>query len=148
VLKRVPNNAEALTGAGSCKLGLHLPKEAVDYWERALKNDPSKGILYGRIGKLWELTLNDMDKAIEAYEAYVRIVKPGAGDPVAAKLPVLKQIKAQGGMKAPEEPPKAPDGAAPPPGGAPGMTPPPSTSTDPGATTAPAPAPAATPAGK
>ncbi|NOZ02953.1 MAG: tetratricopeptide repeat protein [Deltaproteobacteria bacterium] len=114
VLKLVPNNVEALIGSGSSLLGMHKPKEAVERWEKAIKLAPNRAVLYARTGKVYETLLNEMDKAIAAYEKYVALANPPANDPIKAKLPVLKQIQAQGGMMAPEpEPePEAEDGAA------------------------------------
>ena len=57
-----------------------------------------------------------MDKAIANYDLYIQKANPGAGDPIVVKLPVLKQMREQGGMKGPDEAPApapAPDAAAP-----------------------------------
>lgn len=103
VLRLVPNNVEALIGSGSALLGLHKPNDAIERYEKALKIDPSKHILLVRLGRLYETTLNDLDKAIAKYEEYIAVAKPPANDPVVVKLPVLKQMKMEGGMKpAPE----------------------------------------------
>jgi len=121
VLRLVPDHPDALIGSGSCLLGLHRPQEAVARWEKALSANPQLASLWARVGKVYELTLQQLDKAIAAYENYVRLANPPANDPIVAKLPVLKQIQAQGGMKLEPEPEKAP-GPADTPGG---ETPPP-----------------------
>lgn len=113
VLRLVPGNLDALIGAGSCLLGLHRPEEAVQRWEAALKASPGMATLWARVGKVYELTLQRLDRAIQAYENYVRLANPPANDPIRAKLPVLKQIQAQGGMKAPEQEPAGEGGDAP-----------------------------------
>ncbi|MBL6974579.1 MAG: tetratricopeptide repeat protein [Deltaproteobacteria bacterium] len=102
VLKLVPNNLEALIGSGSSLLGLSKPAEAVARWEKVIGMDPGRAVLYARIGKVYETLLNDMDKAIAAYDQYVNRANPPDNDPIKAKLPVLKQIQAQGGMKLPD----------------------------------------------
>ncbi len=130
VLKMMPNNLEALIGSGSCLQGLRRPKEAVERWEKALQLDPRRHVLYARIGKVYETLLNEPDKAIASYEQYVRLANAPATDPVAAKLTVLKEMKAMGGMKAPEpEPTPAPAPAPAPVPDAPGATPVPETKT-------------------
>ncbi len=113
VLRLVPGHMDALIGSGSCLLGLHRPEEAVRRWEEALKANPQNAVLWARVGKVYELTLQQLDKAIAAYETYVRLANPPANDPIVAKLPVLKQIQAQGGMKMPEPAPEAPQGGEP-----------------------------------
>ena len=134
VLKFSPNSVEALIGRGSCQEGLHQPKEAIASWEKALKLDPARGaVLYARIGSLYELVLNDMDKAIAAYQEYVRIAKPGKEDKIASKLPVLIQMK-----NAPKVPDPVPEPAPAPKAEAPKATPPAAAPA-----VAPAPAPAA-----
>lgn len=113
VLRLVPDHPDALIGSGSCLLGLHRPEEAVRRWEAALKANPGIATLWARVGKVYELTLQKLDLAIAAYETYIRLANPPANDPIVAKLPVLKQIQAQGGMKMPElepEPQPAPGG--------------------------------------
>lgn len=125
-LKLRPTSVEAMIGSGSCLLGLKRPAEAVARWEQALKTDGSRFILYARIGKAYETLLNDMDKAIAAYDQYVALAKPPANDPIVAKLPVLKQMKEQGGIKMPDEQPKPEekkDGAQPAPAPAPAPAP-------------------------
>ncbi|MBM4394802.1 MAG: tetratricopeptide repeat protein [Deltaproteobacteria bacterium] len=114
VLKLQPDNVEAMIGSGSCLLGLHRPKEAVARWEAAMKVDPDRAVLYSRAGKVYETLLNDMNKAIATYDEYVRIAKPGPGDPIAAKLPVLKQMRDAPKMPEPAPTPdaKAPEGGA------------------------------------
>lgn len=118
VLRIVPDHIDALIGSGSCLLGLHRPKEAVGRWEAAIAAAPAKVLLYARIGKVYETVLNDMDKAIANYDLYVQKANPGPGDPVIVKLPVLKQMREQGGMKGPDAAPApdatlTPDAAAP-----------------------------------
>ena len=108
VLKLQPDSVEALIGSGSCKLGLHDPKGAVERWEAAAKLEPNRAVLYSRLGKVYETMLNDLGKAIAAYEEYLRVAKPGPGDPIAAKLPVLKQM--QNAPKQPEPAPETPPG--------------------------------------
>lgn len=103
VLRLVPDQQDALIGSGSCLLALHRAEEAVQRWEQALRQNSSLAALWARLGKVYELTLQKLDKAIEAYENYVRLAKPGPGDSIVAKLPVLKQMQAQGGLKVPEE---------------------------------------------
>lgn len=107
VLKLVPKSVESLIGSGSSLLGLSKPQEAVERWEKAIELDPNRAVLYARTGKVYETLLNDMDKAIAAYDKYVSLANPPANDPIKAKLPVLKQIQAQGGMMMPEPEPEA-----------------------------------------
>ena len=105
-LRLVPNQVEALIGSGSSLLGLHKPQDALDRWQKALKEDPDRAILYARIGKIYESQLNDLGKAIENYDLWVSKGNPPANDPIKAKLPVLKEMKANGGMiLMPPEPP-------------------------------------------
>lgn len=104
VLKLVPNNVEALIGRGSCLEGLHEPKEAIASWEKAVQLDPDRGVLWARIGRLYEMSLNDLDKAIAAYEKYIETMKPGPNDSIVAKLPALKQMR--NAPKAPEPSPE------------------------------------------
>ncbi len=142
-LKLVPNDVEALIGAGSCLLGLHKAKEAVERWEKALKLDPDRAVLYARIGKVYESTLNDLGKAIENYEQWVSKGNPGDKDPIKAKLPVLKEMKEKGGLMLQTEPPPA-EGQAPAGGEAAPAAPAAAPETAPAPAAAPA-APAATP---
>jgi len=106
VLKLVPDSVEALIGSGSSLLGLHRPADAVERWDKALELDPRRTALYARSGTVYETLLNDMEKAIAAYDEYVRLANPPDNDPIKAKLPVLKQIQAQGGMLMPEPEPE------------------------------------------
>lgn len=102
VLRLLPDNLDALIGSGSALMGLKRPEEAVKRWEKALEIDPNNGRLWARVGQTYELKLNDLDKAIAAYENYIRLVNPPPNDSIRAKLPVLKEMKAQGGLKMPE----------------------------------------------
>lgn len=115
VIRLVPGEAEAWVGSGSCLLGLHQPKEAVERWKKALELNANLGPLYARIGKVYESSLNDLDQAIQYYDWYLERANPPANDPIRGRLPVLKEMKANGGIMMPPEPQEgtAPQGTQP-----------------------------------
>jgi tetratricopeptide (TPR) repeat protein len=110
VLKLVPDNVEAMVGASSCLLGLKRPQDAVRKLENALKVEPNNGAVWARLGKIYETYLGQVDKAIDAYEQYVKVTNAPPSDPVASKLQALKQMRQEGGLKAPELPPQGEGG--------------------------------------
>ena len=73
---------------------LHVPEDAVDALEkaRALKGDDA--VVLFALGRLYLYELEDLKKALEAYEGYV---KAGGGDTTVPGL--IEQIKAELGER-------------------------------------------------
>jgi tetratricopeptide (TPR) repeat protein len=139
-LRLVPSSVEALIGSGSCLFGLGRPELAVERWTKALQEEPGRGVLYARIGQIYESRLNDVGKAIEYYDRYMAVVNPPANDKIRVKLPVLKQMHEQGGIMMPTpEPEPTPEGETTPEGGGTDVAPAPANTQ---AVEAPAPVPA------
>lgn len=124
VLEAQPNNMEAKIGRCDAMFGLggtasDKPKQftaALDCYDAYVKEKPERADLLKRIADTYQNKLQNLEKAVEYYEAYG---KRGKLDPVEADknqkvITVLKDIIAKGGLKALENPPEEPQPDAPP----------------------------------
>ena len=137
VLVQQPNNAEAKIGRCDALYGLggtaaDKPAQfetAIACYDAYVKEHPQRADLLKRIAETYQNKLQNLEKAVAAFEVYLKLGKLDAkeSDKIQKTIASLKDIIAKGGLKAmlPEEPPPedAPKLISPPEGGTAAPTP-------------------------
>lgn len=103
VLNARPDNIEATIGMGSSLIGMQQYEEGFKYYRKAVAVAPAQVELLMRIGKTWQTRLSEFDKAVEAYDEYIRLAGAMKLDVSEAQKAIEQARKMQEQMKKMEE---------------------------------------------
>ncbi len=112
VLNARPGNVEATIGIGSASIGLQDYEEGFKFYRKAVAVSPENVELLLRIGRTYQLRLSDFDKAVEAYEEYVKVATGLGLDVTEAQKSIEQTRKMQEQMRKMEEQMKVEEAAA------------------------------------
>lgn len=101
VVEKRPEHVEARIGYGSSLWGTGKPKEAAKQYELALAKQPTHKILLLRLGKMNELTLNDIPQAVTYYKRWIAVANPAANHVIRQKVKLLASGKKTTQLKKP-----------------------------------------------
>jgi tetratricopeptide (TPR) repeat protein len=103
VLNARPGNVEATIGIGSASIGMQDYEEGFKFYRKAVEAAPENLELLLRIGRTYQLRLSDFDKAVEAYEEYVKAATARGMDVTEAQKSIEQTRKMQEQMRKMEE---------------------------------------------
>lgn len=103
VRARFPKHYAATVGAANSLYGTQQFEEAAKLYEASLETRKDNSEVYLRLAKIYEEQLNNQEKALVAYKAYVELAKPPQTDPIYSTIQFLEQNLKSGGLKPAEE---------------------------------------------